>query len=219
MHDPMGRLDMLGMTVILRGPHDGGQVAPRRPRRPDCHRGPATRHPEWLGRRDTTAGPVWISRRLLLTGTDHLTGRQWARLNATLAVGDLTAEIGAPWGVKERLRRLLGESEPSKIRWRLANLYDEAIDADTPEITWLANTGPNLVAVHPGRPHRARVERPHRRVQPNDQTNKTGRLRPPKPDQLPASYPVSHRGHLTAENSSMNAATPLKFAEPLHPGL
>ena len=33
-------------------------------------------------------------------------------------------EIGAVWGVKERLRTLLTEREPSKIRWRLADFYD-----------------------------------------------------------------------------------------------
>jgi hypothetical protein len=35
---------------------------------------------------------------------------------------------------------LLGEHEPSKIRWRLADFYDAAIDAAMPETTRLANT-------------------------------------------------------------------------------
>jgi hypothetical protein len=35
--------------------------------------------------------------------------------------------------VKERLRLLLKEREPSKIRWRLADFYDAAIDTQTPE--------------------------------------------------------------------------------------
>ena len=42
-------------------------------------------------------------------------------------------------GVKERLRLLLGEREPSKIRWRLADFY-EAGDAAMPETTRLAQT-------------------------------------------------------------------------------
>jgi transposase len=92
------------------------------------------------GHRGTTADPVWVNRRLLLTGADHLTAKQWARLNATLEAGDPTNEIGAAWGVKERLRMLLGEHEPSKIRWRLADFYDAAIDANMPETTRLANT-------------------------------------------------------------------------------
>jgi transposase len=53
---------------------------------------------------------------------------------------DPTNEIGAAWGVKERLRMLLTESEPSKIRWRLADFYDAAIDAQLPEATRLAET-------------------------------------------------------------------------------
>jgi transposase len=42
--------------------------------------------------------------------------------------------------VKERLRLLLAESEPSRIRWRLADFYDAALDAAMPETTRLANT-------------------------------------------------------------------------------
>ena len=95
---------------------------------------------EQLGRRGTTADPVWVNRRLLLTGADHLTAKQWARLNATLERCDPTNEIGAAWGVKERLRLLLNESERSKIRWRLADLYDAALDAAMPENTRLAKT-------------------------------------------------------------------------------
>jgi transposase len=93
-----------------------------------------------LGRRGTVHDPVWINRRLLLTGADHLTGKQWTRLNTTLRTGDPTGEIGAAWGVKERLRMLLGEQQPSKIRWRLADFYDAVIDAHMPETTRLATT-------------------------------------------------------------------------------
>jgi transposase len=93
-----------------------------------------------LGRRGTTADPVWVNRRLLLTGADHLSTKQWARLNATLKQCDPTNEIGAAWGVKERLRMLLNESEPPKIRWRLADFYDAALDANMAETTRLANT-------------------------------------------------------------------------------
>jgi transposase len=53
---------------------------------------------------------------------------------------DPTQEIGAAWGVKERLRLLLTEQEPSKIRRRLADFYDAAIDAAMPETTRLAQT-------------------------------------------------------------------------------
>ncbi len=93
-----------------------------------------------LGRRGTTADPMWVNRQLLLTGADHLTAKQWRRLDATLAASDPTDEIGAAWAVKERLRLLLAEHEPSKIRWRLADFYDAALDANMAETTRLAKT-------------------------------------------------------------------------------
>src|SRR5215217_3302453 len=93
-----------------------------------------------LGRRGTVADPVWVNRRLLLTGAEHLSTKQWKRLHVMLDSCDPTKEIGAAWGVKERLRLLLGEHEPSKIRWRLADFYDAAIDAAMPETTRLAQT-------------------------------------------------------------------------------
>jgi transposase len=81
-----------------------------------------------------------VNRRLLLTGAEHLSTKQWKRLGRMLDDHDPTHEIGAAWGVKERLRLLLKEREPSKIRWRLADFYDAAIDAQTPETTPLAQT-------------------------------------------------------------------------------
>ena len=95
---------------------------------------------EQLGRRGTVADPVWVNRRLLLTGAEHLSPKQWRRLGRMLDDHDPTSEIGAAWGVKERLRLLLKQHEPSKIRWRLADFYDAAIDAHMPETTRLANT-------------------------------------------------------------------------------
>jgi len=67
---------------------------------------------------------VWVNRLLLLTGADHLSAKQWTRLGRMLDNADPTKEIGAAWGVKERLRMLVSEHEPSKIRWRLADFYD-----------------------------------------------------------------------------------------------
>jgi transposase len=93
-----------------------------------------------LGRRGTVADPVWVNRRLLLTGAEHLSAKQWRRLDAMLDRCDPTKEIGAAWAVKERLRLLLVEHEPPKIRRRLADFYEAAIDAAMPETTRLAQT-------------------------------------------------------------------------------
>ena len=43
-------------------------------------------------------------------------------------------------GCQRTLRLLLREREPSKIRWRLADFYQAAIDAQLPEATRLAST-------------------------------------------------------------------------------
>ena len=55
-------------------------------------------------------------------------------------VCDPTKEVQAAWAVKERLRLFLAESEPSRIRWRLADFYQAAIDAQLPEATRLGET-------------------------------------------------------------------------------
>jgi transposase len=93
-----------------------------------------------LGRRGTVRDPIWVNRRLLLTGAEHLSAKQWTRLWRSFEHCDPTREIQAAWAVKERLRLLLAESEPSKIRRRLADFYEAVIDAHLPEATRLATT-------------------------------------------------------------------------------
>jgi transposase len=93
-----------------------------------------------LGRRGTVDDPIWLNRRLLLTGAEHLSTKQRQRLWRSFDHCDPTKEVQAAWAVKERLRLLLAESEPSRIRWRLADFYQAAIDAHLPEATRLAST-------------------------------------------------------------------------------
>jgi Transposase len=168
-----------------------------------------------LGRRGTVADPVWVNRRLLLTAAEHLSAKQWKRLSRMLDDHDPTNEIGAAWGVRERLRMLLAEHEPAKIRRRLADFYDATIDAPAARSHPVGRNHPDLVASHPGRPHRGRLQRPHRRLQPHHQANQAGRLRLPQHDQLPAPYPKPHCDHPTAEISSMNRTTPAEIRRAL----
>jgi len=144
-----------------------------------------------LGRRGTVRDQVWVNRRLLLTGADHLTAKQWTRLNATLDAGDPTNEIGAAWAVKERLRMLLAEHEPSKIRRRLADLYDAAIEANMPETTRLANTiqtwWPAVLVALTEQVSNARTEGFNRIIKQTKRVSERG--------QRPAPYPQPHRGH------------------------
>lgn len=96
---------------------------------------------EHLGRRGTTADPVWVNRRMLLTGAEHLSTKQWDRLwEGFDQRNDPTKQIQAAWAVKERLRMVLAQSEPSKIRWALADFYETVLDAHLPEATRLAGT-------------------------------------------------------------------------------
>jgi transposase len=95
---------------------------------------------EQLGRRGRKADPAWAHRQLLLTAGDRLSQRGLARLKHVLAVDDPTNEIGAAWGVKELLRRLLAVPTAHDARQRLFRFYDAALVADMPEATRLAET-------------------------------------------------------------------------------
>ena len=55
---------------------------------------------------------------------------------------------------------LLAEQEPSRIRWRLADFYEAAIDARTARSDSARRHDPDLVAGNPGRPHRTRRRMP-----------------------------------------------------------
>jgi transposase len=91
-------------------------------------------------RRGRKADPAWAHRRLLLAAGDRLGRRGLARLRHVLAVDDPTNEIGAAWGVKERLRQLLAAPTAHDARQRLFRFYDAVLVADLAETTRLAET-------------------------------------------------------------------------------
>ena len=93
-----------------------------------------------LGRRGRKTDQAWAHRRLLLAAGDRLSSRGLDRLERVLRADDPTDEIGAAWGVKERLRQLLAERDPDRIRHKLWVFYDAAAAADMPETTRLAET-------------------------------------------------------------------------------
>lgn len=59
------------------------------------------------GRRGRLVDQIWSNRRVLLTGADHLTDKQWDRLEATFDADDPTGQVQTTWIIKERLRMLL----------------------------------------------------------------------------------------------------------------
>jgi hypothetical protein len=164
-----------------------------------------------LGRRGTVAIPVWVNRRLLLTAAEHLSPRQWARLTGCSMIKIRPTRSAPPGAVKERLRMLLAESEPSKIRQAAGRLLRRRHRRPAARSHPAGRNHPDLVASHLGRAHRGRLQRPHRGLQPDHQTNQAGRLRLPQHDQLPAPYPEPHCGHPTAEISSMNGTNPAEI--------
>src|SRR3954447_10058864 len=85
------------------------------------------------GRRGRGADPAWTNRRLLLRAGNTLSPRALARLKSTLQADDPTDEIGAAWGVKEQLRRLLtsGSLADAGKHKMLLGLY--VLSADMPE--------------------------------------------------------------------------------------
>jgi len=95
---------------------------------------------ETKGRRGRLVDPAWVNRRLLLRVGDTLSPPALARLYATLRTDDPTGEIGAAWGIKEQLRRLLAtgcliDAAEQKM---LLGLY--VLAADMPETNRLWST-------------------------------------------------------------------------------
>ena len=95
---------------------------------------------EAKGRRGRLADPAWVNRRLLLRAGDTLSAKARARLRATLAADDPTNEIGAAWGVKERLRQLLQADTLEHAEQRRAVLVDAVALAAMPETDRLLAT-------------------------------------------------------------------------------
>jgi transposase len=90
---------------------------------------------EHNGRRGTTADLAWAHRMLLLRAGDRLSPPAQHRLERVLWHDDPTGEIGAAWGVKERLRMLLACTDPEAAETARKQLGLAVLGADMPE-TW-----------------------------------------------------------------------------------
>jgi transposase len=88
---------------------------------------------EAKGRRGRGIDPAWTNRRLLLRAGNTLGPRALARLQATLRADDPTDEIGAAWGVKEQLRRLLTSGSLAEAHEQKMRLGAFVLAADMPE--------------------------------------------------------------------------------------
>src|SRR3954451_10427644 len=88
---------------------------------------------EQRGRRGRLEDPAWVNRRLLLRAGNTLSPAALTRLKATLRTDDPTDEIGAAWGIKEQLRRLLASGSLAEAHEQRMLLGAFALAADMPE--------------------------------------------------------------------------------------
>jgi transposase len=88
---------------------------------------------EQKGRRGRLEDPAWVNRRLPLRAGDTLRPRALARLKATLRTDDPTDEVGAAWGIKEQLRRLLASGSLAEAHEQKMLLGLYVLAADMPE--------------------------------------------------------------------------------------
>jgi transposase len=95
---------------------------------------------EAKGRRGRLADPAWVNRRLLLRAGNTLNPGALARLKATLRTDDPSDEIGAAWGIKEQLRRLLTSGSLAEAHEQKMLLGAYVLAADMPESNRLWNT-------------------------------------------------------------------------------
>lgn len=93
-----------------------------------------------LGRRGLKDDPLYRVRRTLMTGVEHLTGKQQARLEKYLPVGDPNGEVHLAWQAYQRLRAIYHASTP-QIGRRLAEQHIAVLHTcPIPELARLGRT-------------------------------------------------------------------------------
>lgn len=92
------------------------------------------------GRRGRLVDPAWANRRLLLRGANTLSPGGWARLEKVFRTDDPTDELGAAWGIKEQVRRLLNTTSLADAHEAKMLLGHYVQVANMPETDRLWNT-------------------------------------------------------------------------------
>ena len=95
---------------------------------------------EQLGHRGRKDNSAWAHRLLLLRAGDRLSERATQRLFKVFAHDDPTGELGAAWGVKERLRMLLATTDVAAADTARGLLAIDVVAADMDETWKLWNT-------------------------------------------------------------------------------
>ena len=93
-----------------------------------------------LHRRGHKNDPLYRIRRTLLTGVEHLTDRQHARLQRWLPVGDPNGEVELSWSVYQRLRSIYHATTPAAGRKVAEQLLETLHTCPIPEVARLGRT-------------------------------------------------------------------------------
>lgn len=93
-----------------------------------------------LGRRGHKDDPLYRVRRTLLTGEEHLTERQRARLTKYLPVGDPKGEVELAWRIYQAVRGIYNAATPALGRQRAEQLLDTLHTCPVGEVARLGRT-------------------------------------------------------------------------------
>ena len=93
-----------------------------------------------LGRRGHKEDPLYRIRRTLLTGREHLTERQHARLDKHLPVGDPTGEVELTWTLYQAVRAIYHAATPEKGRELATRLLETLHTCPIPEVARLGRS-------------------------------------------------------------------------------
>ena len=93
-----------------------------------------------LHRRGHKDDPLYRIRRTLLTGEEHLTDRQRARLEKYLPVGDPNGEVELAWRIYQSVRGIYHATTPSTGRTAAEKLLDVLHTCPVPEVARLGRS-------------------------------------------------------------------------------
>ena len=93
-----------------------------------------------LGRRGHAGDPLYRIRRTLMTGEEHLTDRQRARLARHLPAGDPTGAVELAWRIYQAVRSIYHAPRPAEGRRRAEKLLDSLHTCPIPELARLGRT-------------------------------------------------------------------------------
>jgi transposase len=95
---------------------------------------------EFTGHRGRRGDPLYDIRKVLLTGSERLTEKAWAKMNSALNGGDPRDEVVAAWLAKEHLREVYAVDDPEQAKVVLDALLEECRTSEVPELQRLGTT-------------------------------------------------------------------------------